>query len=207
MKERRRAEESMKVKNWMIKELITVSPNQTVEEALQLMKIHSIRHLPVLENGKLIGLVTESSLRPYLSSHKLSLPIREVMIINPIVIDPETSIDEAARLIYKYKIGGLPVVSQGRLVGIITVTDILEAFIELMGILKASSRIDVIPSEDKLEDVLEEIRKSGGKIISIGMDVSLDGEKVYFIRLERMPLEGLASALENKGHKVISFIE
>lgn len=129
------------------------------------------------------------------------------MIINPVVIDPETSVDEAARLIYKYKIGGLPVVSQGKLVGIITVTDILEAFIELMGILKASSRIDVVPLDDHLEDVLEEIKKRGGKIISIGMDVSLNGEKVYFIRLEQMPLESLASTLESKGHKVLAFIE
>ncbi len=197
----------MKVKNWMIREVITISPERTVEDALQLMKIHSIRHLPVTENEALKGLVTESSLRPYLTPEKLSLPLREVMIINPVVIDPETSVDEAARLIYKYKIGGLPVLSGGKLVGIITVTDILEAFIELMGILKASSRIDIVPLGDHLEDVLEEIKKRGGKIISIGMDVSLNGEKVYYIRLERMPLEGLASALESKGHKVLTFIE
>lgn len=197
----------MKVKNWMITEVITITPEKTVEDALQLMKLHSIRHLPVVENDKLIGLVTESSLRPYLFNDKLKLPLKEVMIINPIVIDPETSIDEAARLIYKYKIGGLPVVRQGQLVGIITVTDILEAFIELMGILKASSRLDVIPKEGNLDDVLEEIKKKGGKIISIGMDVSVNGEKVYFIRLERMPLETLATSLESKGHKVIAFIE
>jgi acetoin utilization protein AcuB len=197
----------MKVKNWMIRDVITISPEHTVEDALQLMKLHSIRHLPVTEKENLKGLVTESSLRPYLTPEKISLPLREVMIINPVVIDPETSIDEAARLIYKYKIGGLPVVSQGKLVGIITVTDILEAFIELMGILKASSRIDVIPLDDHLEDVLEEIKKRGGKIISIGMDVSLNGEKVYFIRLEQMPLESLASTLESKGHKVLAFIE
>lgn len=67
------------------------------------------------------------------------------MILNPITIDPETSIDEAARIIYKYKIGGLPVITEGKLVGIITITDILEAFIELMGLLKSSSRLDVIP--------------------------------------------------------------
>lgn len=197
----------MKVKNWMIKDIITISPKATVEEALQLMKVHSIRHLPVIEEDKLVGLVTESSLRPYLTADKLTLPIKEVMIINPIVIDPETSIDEAARIIYKYKIGGIPVINQGKLVGIITVTDILEAFIELMGILKASSRIDVIPAEDKLEEVIEEIKNRGGKIISIGMDVSIHGEKVYFIRLEKMPLESLAYALENKGHRVIAFIE
>jgi len=197
----------MKVKNWMVTDVITASPDDTVEGAIQLMRRFSIRHIPVVENGKLIGLVTESNLRAYLSPEKLQLPLREVMILNPITVDPETSIDEAAKIIYKYKIGGLPVVSKSELVGIITITDILEAFIELMGLLKSSSRLDVIPKEDNLDDVLEIIRKNGGKIISIGMDVNLNGEKVYFIRLEKIALDKIASDLEASGHKVVSLLE
>jgi acetoin utilization protein AcuB len=197
----------MKVRNWMITDLITVSPKDTVESAIQIMQQHSIRHLPVVEDNRLVGLVTESSLRPYLSPEKLRLPLREVMIINPITIDPEASIDEAARLIYKYKIGGLPVISQGKLVGIITITDILEAFIELMGILKASSRLDIIPKEDNLNSALEVIKRGGAKIISIGMDITSEGEKIYFIRVEKTNLEKIALELEAEGHKVVSFIE
>jgi acetoin utilization protein AcuB len=197
----------MKVRNWMITDLIVVSPKDTVESAIQIMQQHSIRHLPVVEDNRLVGLVTESSLRPYLSPEKLRLPLREVMIINPITIDPEASIDEAARLIYKYKIGGLPVVSQGKLVGIITITDILEAFIELMGILKASSRLDIIPKEDNLNSALEVIKRGGAKIISIGMDITSEGEKIYFIRVEKTNLERIALELEAEGHKVVSFIE
>jgi acetoin utilization protein AcuB len=197
----------MKVRNWMITDLIVVSPKDTVESAIQIMQQHSIRHLPVVEDNRLVGLVTESSLRPYLSPEKLKLPLREVMIINPITIDPEASIDEAARLIYKYKIGGLPVVSQGKLVGIITITDILEAFIELMGILKASSRLDIIPKEDNLNSALEVIKRGGAKIISIGMDITSEGEKIYFIRVERTNLERITLELEAEGHKVVSFIE
>ncbi|WP_038057559.1 CBS domain-containing protein [Thermodesulfobacterium hydrogeniphilum] len=197
----------MKVKNWMITDLITATPNNTVEEAIQLMKKHSIRHLPIMEKGKLAGFVTESNLRPYLYPEKLQLPLKEVMILNPITITPDTSIDEAAKIIYKYKIGGLPVVNQGKLVGIITITDILEAFIELMGILRASSRLDVIPNKGNLDEVLEIIRKGGGKVISIGMDVNLDGEKVYFIRLEKIALDKIASDLEAYGHKVVALIE
>ncbi len=197
----------MKVKNWMITEVITAGPEDTVETAIQLMRRFSIRHVPIIENGKLVGLVTESNLRAYLSSEKLQLPLKEVMILNPITVDPETSIDEAARIIYKYKIGGLPVITEGKLVGIITITDILEAFIELMGLLKSSSRLDVIPKKDNLDEVLEIIRKSGGKIISIGMDVNLNGEKVYFIRLEKIALDKIASDLETSGHKVVSLVE
>jgi len=197
----------MKVRNWMITDVIVVSPKDTVESAIQIMQQHSIRHLPVVEDNRLVGLVTESSLRPYISPEKLKLPLREVMIINPITIDPEASIDEAARLIYKYKIGGLPVVSQGKLVGIITVTDILEAFIELMGILKASSRLDIIPKEDNLNSALEVIKRGGAKIISIGMDITSEGEKIYFIRVEKTNLEKIALELEAEGHKVVSFVE
>jgi len=191
----------------MITDLIVVSPKDTVESAIQIMQQHSIRHLPVVEDNRLVGLVTESSLRPYLSPEKLRLPLREVMIINPITIDPEASIDEAARLIYKYKIGGLPVISQGKLVGIITITDILEAFIELMGILKASSRLDIIPKEDNLNSALEVIKRGGAKIISIGMDITSEGEKIYFIRVEKTNLEKIALEIEAEGHKVVSFIE
>jgi len=197
----------MKVKNWMITDVIVVSPKDTVESAIQIMQQHSIRHLPVVEDNRLVGLVTESSLRPYLSPEKLKLPLREVMIINPITIDPEADIDEAARLIYKYKIGGLPVISEGKLVGIITISDILEAFIELMGILKASSRLDIIPKDDNLNSALEVIKRAGAKIISIGMDITSEGEKIYFIRVEKTNLEKIALELEAEGHKVVSFIE
>ena len=197
----------MKVKSWMVTEVITASPEDTVEEAIQLMRRFSIRHIPVVENAKLVGLVTESNLRAYLSSEKLQFPLKEVMILNPITVDPETTIDEAARIIYKYKIGGLPVVRKGKLIGIITITDILEAFIELMGLLKSSSRLDVIPKKDNLNEVLEIIRKGGGKIISIGMDVNLNGDKVYFIRLEKIALDKIASDLEASGHKIVSLLE
>ncbi len=198
----------MKVKHWMVKEVITVSPGASLEEAIQLMKRHAIRHLPVAEGGKLLGLVTESSIRQYARPEELSRAVREVMILNPITVSPEATIDEAARLIYRYKIGGLPVVENHRLVGIITITDLLEAFIELMGLLRSSSRVDVIPKEPEgLDGVLEIIREHGGRVISIGMDVEPGGEKVYYIRLEKMPVEPLASALEVAGHRVISVVD
>lgn len=198
----------MKVRHWMIKELITVSPEDTLEKALQLMKLHSIRHLPVVEDGRLVGLVTESTIRQYARPEELGRPLREIMILNPITVSPDTTVDAAARIIYRHKIGSLPVVEGDRLVGIITITDILEAFIELMGLLRASSRLDVIPREPEgLDGVLEIIRAHGGKVISIGMDMEPTGERIYFIRLERMPLEPLASALEVAGHRVISVVD
>ena len=198
----------MRIKHWMIKDVVTVSPDATVEDAIQLMKKHSIRHLPVTEGDRLVGLVTESSIRQYTLPSLMDLPVREVMIINPITIDAEATIDEAARLIYRYKIGGLPVMQEGRLVGILTITDLLEAFIELMGILRSSSRIDVIPAEGKsFDQVLDVIRSHGGRIISVGMDVHHTGRRIYYVRLEKCPLEPIATALEMAGHEIISLVE
>lgn len=199
----------MRIKHWMIKDVVTISPEATVEEAIQLMKKHSIRHLPVTQGERLVGLVTESSIRQYaLPTVMEKLPVREVMIINPITIDAEATVDEAAKLIYRYKIGGLPVLHKGRLVGIITVTDLLEAFIELMGILRSSARIDVIPGqESSFEEVLDIIREHGGRIISVGMDVHPSGKRIYYVRLEKCPLEPIAAALEIAGHQVVSLVE
>ncbi|MBX6422720.1 CBS domain-containing protein [Thermosulfurimonas sp. F29] len=198
----------MKVKHWMVKEVITVSPEESLEEAVRLMERHAIRHLPVTEGDRLLGFLTESTIRQYTRPGELSRPVREVMIQNPITVSPEATIDEAARIIYRHKIGGLPVVEKGRLVGIITITDLLEAFIELMGLLRSSSRVDVIPKEPEgLDGVLEIIRAHGGRVISIGMDVDPCGERVYYIRLEKMPVEPLASALEVAGHRVIAVVD
>ena len=198
----------MRIKHWMIKDVVTISPETTVEDAIQLMKKHSIRHLPVVEGERLVGLVTESSIRQYALPSLMELPVREVMILNPITIDTEATIDEAAKLIYRYKIGGLPVTQDGRLVGILTITDLLEAFIELMGILRSSSRIDVIPAPGQtFEQVLDVIRSHGGRIISVGMDVHHTGKRIYYVRLEKCPLDSIAAALEMAGHEVVSVVE
>ncbi|QJA06364.1 CBS domain-containing protein [Thermosulfurimonas marina] len=198
----------MKVKHWMIKEVIRISPEDTLGEALRLMREYSIRHLPVTEKDRLVGFLTESTLRQYVRPEDLSRRVREIMIVRPITVSPEATIEEAARLIYRHKIGGLPVVEGERLVGILTITDLLEAFIEFMGLLRASSRIDVIPRDPEgLEGVLDLIRAHGGKVISIGMEMEPTGEKIYHIRLEKMPLEALASALEVAGHRVVSLVE
>ena len=198
----------MKVKHWMIKEVIRISPEDTLGEALRLMREHSIRHLPVTEGDRLVGFLTESTLRQYVRPEDLSRRVREIMILRPITVSPEATIEEAARIIYRHKIGGLPVVEGERLVGILTITDLLEAFIEFMGLLRASTRIDVIPRDPEgLEGVLEIVREHGGRVISIGMEVEPTGEKIYHIRLEKMPMEALASALEVAGHRVVSVVE
>jgi len=200
----------VKVKNWMAKDVISISPQASIAEAIELMHRHSIRHLPVIKDNSMQGLVTESNLRQYFFPsmvHKLS--ISDVMIVNPITVDPNASIDSAAQLIYRYKIGGLPVLEKKRLIGILTITDILAAFIELLGLLQDSSRLDIIPPEKgwTLDDLLRLIRKAGGKVISLGIDAHKSKKKIYYVRLEKGDLSPIVKALENKGYKVVSILD
>ena len=200
----------MKVKNWMNKNVVTISPDAGLRDAIEIMHRYSIRHLPVVENGKMLGFVTESNLRQYLLTDMLNeLTTSDVMIINPITIDSNASIDSAARLIHEYKIGGLPVLEKRKLVGIITITDILGAFIELLGLLEESTRLDVLLDEKRgsIDDVLKLIKETGSRIISVGVDTQSSRRKVYYIRLEKTDVAPIVDKIEGQGHKVLSLID
>lgn len=199
----------MKVEEWMVKDPIVVTLDQKVQDCVELMREHSIRHLPVVEKQKLVGLVTESDLREvFLASLVEDLTIAGVMITEPMTVTPDAEIEDAAKLIYYHKIGGLPVVDDyGQVVGIITVADLVEAFIELMGLLKSSSRIDVVLGDDPeaFERVSGLIRSKGGEVISVGISGEDLGEgRTYFFRLEKCDVESIASALQEAGFEVVS---
>ena len=200
----------MKVKNWMTKDPVTIDSKASLNEALELMRRHSIRHLPVMEDGIMQGLVTESNIRQYLYPSLLEqVAVSDIMIVNPITVDPNASLDSVARLIQHYKIGGLPVLEKRQLVGIITNTDIVGAFIEFLGLLKKSSRLDVVLSEKDgtLDDVIRLIREMGGKVLSVVVDAQSPRKKVHYIRLEKGDLAPIVQALEERGHKVLSMLD
>ncbi len=200
----------MKVKNWMVTDLITIGPGASVRDAVALMHKHSIRHIPVVEGDVMEGLVTESNLRQYFFPAMVDdLTMSDVMIVNPITVDPNASIDSAARLIHKYKIGGLPVMEKRRLVGILTITDILGAFIEFLGLLEDSSRIDVVIDEKKgnIDDVIRIIRELGGRIVSVGVDAQSSRKKVHYIRLEKCDIKPMIEAVEAMGHRIVSILD
>lgn len=125
------------VRDWMSRDVITVTPDTTVLEAGQIMVENSIRRLPVVDNGKLVGIVTYGDVRGARAasatgldiwelSYLLSrLTIREIMTPNPVTLSPDDTIGRAAQLLLHYMIGGLPVLDHdGTLAGIITESDI-----------------------------------------------------------------------------------
>lgn len=132
----------MDVSKWMQSSPVTVTPETSVSEARQLMERRRIRHLPVVEqSGRLVGIVTDRDIRLNLPSPATSLSVweinyllakltvGEVMTRRVITIETGRSVEEAARLMLEHRIGSLPVMEGGRLVGIVTETDLLRAWV------------------------------------------------------------------------------
>ena len=124
------------VRNWMTPNPITITLQTTLPEARRLMEEHFVRRLPVIHKGRLVGIVTRGDIREAqastattLSAHELNylldhLPAKEFMAYEPITISADAPVGEAARRMQQHKIGALPVVEDGELVGIITESDL-----------------------------------------------------------------------------------
>ena len=195
----------------MIPDPITITLGATINDAIDLMKINSIRHLPVVsDKNKLEGFVTLGDLKQGLiPSMVADLSLADLMIKDPIHVDPEDDVEIAAQLIYKHKIGGMPVVKNRTVVGIITGIDILRAFIDMMGILTASSRIDVVigdkPSD--FQNALQIINDRGGEIINVGQTAQGQSKRTYYFRLNPCRTDIIRDALEEKGFEVVEAMD
>lgn len=196
----------MKINDLMIPDPITITEKASVSDAIELMKVNSIRHLPVVSEKKVLkGFLTLADLKQGLIPSMLGdLTLSDLIIKKPIIVDPDNDIEIAAQLIYKHKIGGMPVVKKNKLVGIITETDILRAFIDMMGILTASSRIDVVIKDEPglFKKALQIINDSGGDIINAGITAQQASKRIYYFRLSACKTNIIKKALENSGFEV-----
>ncbi|MCD6298503.1 MAG: CBS domain-containing protein [Deltaproteobacteria bacterium] len=201
----------MKIHSLMISDPITIKENASIQEAIELMKINSIRHLPVVGTGKkLKGFVTLADLKQGLIPSMLGdVSLADLIIRDPIAIRPDDDVESAARLIYKHKIGGMPVVKNDKLVGIITETDILRAFIDMKGLLTASSRIDLVIGDEPgaFRNVLQIINDNGGDIINVGITAQEISERVYYFRLSTCDTAVIKKALEQEGYEVLDAMD
>ena len=131
----------MLVKNRMATDVITLSPDQSLLKAMNILHKKRIRHLPVVQGGKVVGIVTLGDIREAspsnataLSIYELNyllarLTVGEIMTRDPFTVSPDTSIEAAARIMLEHKIGSLPVVAEMKLVGIITESDIFRLLV------------------------------------------------------------------------------
>jgi len=199
----------MKIKDLMIPDPITITQDVTIQDAIAVMKTNSIRHLPVVAQGKrFVGLVTLADLKQGLiPSMVAGVTLMDLMIKDTISVSPDSDIEIAARLIYEHKISGMPVLKNNTLIGIITETDMLRAFIDMMGILTASSRIDVRAGENGrggFQKALEVINASGGDVINVGIATLQSTGRIYYFRLKECKTASICSALKENGFEVVS---
>ena len=171
----------MLVRDVMTRNLITVDPETSFTDALKIMRENRIRRLPVLEDGKLVGIVTEKDIL-YASPSKATtldvwelhyllnkLKIREIMTRDVVTIQEDTPVEEAAKIMVDNKIGALPVVKGNELVGIITETDIFKVFLEMFGARKKGLRYTFkVPNvPGTFAKLSQKIFEAGGNIVSL----------------------------------------
>ncbi len=119
----------MRIDRWMTRDLLTVESRAAVDEARALLRENRINQLPVTRAGRLVGIVTDRDLRD--SRIEARAAIADVMTPDPITVAPHEPMQRAAVLMRRERIGALPVVHRGELLGIVTRTDVLRAFLAL----------------------------------------------------------------------------
>lgn len=213
----------MKVKDRMSKGAKTVGLDTSLTEAFRIMKENGIRRLPVMDKEKLAGIVTLSDLNQAAPSSATSLSIHElnyllartkIKDIMPkkqklLTIGPENYIETAAKLMRANKISGLPVVDNGKLVGIITETDIFEALIDILGVKTAHSRIDFYVKErpGSMAEVTGLIGEKGINILNTVMYFDEKKNRYKMIlRIEDMNNGPIVEELKARGYEIESVI-
>ncbi len=203
----------MLVHERMSKNPVTITQDTPVDGALKLMREKKIRRLPVLDKkDKLVGIVSEKDLlyvspspATSLSIHELHyllsrLTVDKIMTKDVITVSEYTPLEEAARIMADSKIGGLPVVRDDKLVGIITESDLFKVFVEILGARDMGVRLSMlVPNQPGvLADITRAIADMGGNIISLGTFLGQDAANVLItIKVADVPEDELVAEMEN----------
>lgn len=206
----------MFVKDRMTLNPVTTTESTPVLEAGEVMRKNNFARLPVLRDGKLVGIITRddllkvspssaSTLSVWELNYLLSkLSVKDAMTKNVFTVKPDVTLEEAALLMREKGVGALPVVDAGKLLGIITESDIFDAFLDLMGLKLTGTRL-TLDLEDRigaLADLTEILKKRGVNIISMALfHVNNAGELV--LRLDSSKTDDLIKELQAKGYKVM----
>ncbi|HWR44068.1 CBS domain-containing protein [Sporomusa sp.] len=195
----------------------TITSAMTIVDALQIMRSNKFRRLPVVDNGKLVGIVTDRDLREVSASPATSLSVfelnyllakmqvKDIMTRKVLTISADATVEEAALLMYNNKIGGLIVVDANQaVVGILTETDIFKAFVDAMGLPQGKTRLSLIVPDrlGVINDISGVFKEQG---VSIGSFVSFpteDGQYEVVIRAEINDVKILTDRLAALGYPV-----
>jgi acetoin utilization protein AcuB len=204
----------MLVQEVMQRGVVVVSPDTELSEAMRLLQRRGIRHLPVLDQGKLVGIISDRDVKAAPGAGAMSPAgaqpharptARDIMTRAVVTIAPMFPVEEAARIMVTRKISALPVTAGDRLIGIVTETDVLDLFVRAMGVTEPSSRLDVTLGDDPhaLDQVVQAVEASGVAISSImTLKSPVTGMREAVIRVTTIAPGAAVKALETRGFAV-----
>src|SRR5262245_34291532 len=213
---RTRGGTTMLVSDVMRRSLVTAAPSTTLSEALSLMTDRRVRHLPVMDAGRLVGIVSDRDIKRVMASpatslgaHELNylldkLAVEQFMTRAVVTVAPVLPIEEAARIMLKERISALPVTDGGRVVGIVTETDVLELVVRALGAGEPSSRLAVI-LDDRRSGLAELIRalEDAGVVVSSVTTLFRDRRlKEAVVRVATVDARPAARAVRRRGFEV-----
>ncbi|MDE2058905.1 MAG: CBS domain-containing protein [candidate division NC10 bacterium] len=205
----------MRVKDRMRRSLVSVAQTDTLDHALTTLKRFNIRHLPVVKGDRVVGIVSDRDVKKaapspfdYPTAEEFraftsAVTVKEIMTKEVVTVAPLTPIEEAASLMSQKRIGALPVVQEGRLVGMITETDVLGVMTEMMGATQTASRIEIeIPaSPGTLTEVIGIVEGQQVEIASLVTLPAREGaRRLVILRLRTINPDPVVRALEERGY-------
>ncbi len=201
----------MLVKDWMSKNPITITDETSMMKAIHLMKQNRFRRLPVLQEGRLVGIVSDRDLKEAspskattLDVHELyyllsELQVKDIMTRDPITVAPDDTVEHAAQVMLENTISGVPVVDdQEEVVGILTQSDVFRAFMHITGILQGGVQF-ALRLEDKpglIKEVVDLLRSKGARFVSLltSYTSAQEGYRDIYLRVKNLSPEAIEAA-------------
>ena len=216
----------MLVKDWMSKDPITINDDTSMMKAIHLMKQNRFRRLPVLQQGRLVGIVSDRDLKEAspskattLDVHELyyllsELHVKDIMTRDPITVGPDDTVEHAAQVMLENTISGLPVVDeQGAVVGILTQSDVFRAFMHITGILQGGVQF-ALRLEDRpglIKEVVDLLRAKGARFVSLltSYTSAQEGYRDIYLRVKNLSPEAIIAAEKELAipHEVLYVIQ
>lgn len=213
----------MRVRDRMNTDVKTVTLDSSITEAFRIMKENSIRRLPVMDKGILVGIVTLSDLNQASPSSATTLSIHELNYIlaktkikdilpkkqNLVTIGPDNFIETAAKLMRQNNVSGVPVLDNDKLVGIVTETDMFDALIDIIGVNQPHSRIDIyaVDRPGSLAEITQIIAKRGINILNTVVYYEKKTKRYKIIlRMEEVNCDDIVEEIKSKGYEIDSVL-
>ena len=216
----------MLVKDWMSKDPITINDDTPMMKAIHLMKQNRFRRLPVLQEGRLVGIVSDRDLKEAspskattLDVHELyyllsELQVKDIMTRDPITVSPDDTVEHAAQLMLENTISGLPATDEkGAVVGILTQSDVFRAFMHITGILQGGVQF-ALRLEDRpglIKEVVDLLRGKGARFVSLltSYTSAQEGYRDIYLRVKNLSPDGIRAAEKELAipHEVLYVIQ